>query len=324
MRQACREQRLSLILIVAVIASLHVVGFGLLFGVVAPRHIALAGLLAYVLGIRHAFDVDHIAAVDNTVRKLMGQSDRRPLSVGFWFSLGHSTVVFALTIAITFGVRAVGGQVANGSSTLHTVASVLGPAISGAFLWFLAISNGLALKNNHGHSHGGAWLDRVTKSMSKPWHIYPVGVLFGFGFDTATEIGLLVLAGGVAVHALPLYAILVLPVLFVSGMCLMDTAVGFFMNGAYGWSLGNPHRNGIYNQAVTGISIFVAAVVGTAQILSIFGVHIPLGVAGYALTAFFVVVVLVAASVTRPSKSVEPANSIGDLEPQFWSSQSET
>ncbi|HEY7174160.1 MAG TPA: HoxN/HupN/NixA family nickel/cobalt transporter, partial [Micromonosporaceae bacterium] len=272
------------------IVLLHVLGFGLLFGFVVPEHYHLGGdnpvftvgvgLLAYTFGLRHAFDADHIAAVDNTTRKLMADNAakqatgtppeqiRKPLSVGFWFSLGHSTIVFLLAFLLSVGVKALAGQVENDGSELHSVTGVIGASVSGTFLWILGILNLVVLLgiirvfremrtgrydeaqleeqlNKRGFMN--RFLGGLTKSVTKPWHIYPIGVLFGLGFDTATEIGLLVLAGGAAAFNLPFYAILVLPILFAGGMCLMDTTDGVFMNAAYGWAFAKPVRKVFYN-----------------------------------------------------------------------------
>ncbi len=208
----------------AVIVGLHLVGFGLLFGVVVPHHFDLGqsgalgvgvGITAYTLGLRHAFDADHIGAIDNTTRKLMTDG-QRPLSVGFFFSLGHSTIVFLLAIGFTLGVKGLSGAVANDSSTLHSATGLIGPTVSGTFLWIIGILNLLVLLNivgifrrmRQGH-YDEAELEheldnrgfmtrfykRATNAISKPWQMYPLGCLFGLGFDTATEIALLAVAG---------------------------------------------------------------------------------------------------------------------------------
>ncbi|MEQ0559031.1 HoxN/HupN/NixA family nickel/cobalt transporter [Amycolatopsis sp. NEAU-NG30] len=277
---------------------LNVVGWVVLAAFVAPRHYALGssgvfgiglGVTAFTLGMRHAFDADHIAAIDNTTRKLMADG-QRPLSVGFWFSLGHSTVVFALCLLLSLGVRALAGQVEDGSSALHDVTGVIGTSVSGVFLYVIAILNLVVLagilrvfrRMRRGdfdeaalerHLDNRGVLNRLlrgaTKAVRKPWHIYPVGVLFGLGFDTATEIGLLVLAAGAATFSLPWYAILVLPILFAAGMSLFDTADGCFMNFAYGWAFAKPVRKIFYNITVTALSVAVALVVGTIELVSI-------------------------------------------------------
>ncbi|MBP0456407.1 HoxN/HupN/NixA family nickel/cobalt transporter [Streptomyces bomunensis] len=295
---------------VGFIVLLHVAGFGVLFGLVVPKHYHLGGdhpvfnigvgILAYTFGLRHAFDADHIAAVDNTTRKLMsdnaerearGQAlERRPLSVGFWFSLGHSTIVFALSFLLSIGVKALVGQVENDNSSLHSATGIIGASVSGVFLWILGILNLAVLvgiikifrRMRQGHfdeqeledqlnKRGlmNRFLGGLTKSVRKAWHIYPVGVLFGLGFDTATEVGLLVLAGGAAAFSLPFYSILVLPILFAAGMCLMDTIDGVFMNAAYGWAFAKPVRKVFYNITITTISVAVALIIGTIELIGV-------------------------------------------------------
>jgi high-affinity nickel-transport protein len=326
------------------IVLLHVVGIGVLCGVVAPRHFQLGGdhpaftvgvgVLAYTFGLRHAFDADHIAAVDNATRKLLADdTGRKPLSLGFWFSLGHSTIVFALALLLSFGVKAVVGPATSDSSALHSAAGVIGAGISGVFLWVLGLLNLAVLLgiirvfremrsgvydeaqleehlNNRGFMN--RLLGGLTRSVRKPWHIYPIGVLFGLGFDTATEVGLLVMAGGAAAFNLPFYAILVLPVLFAAGMCLADTVDGVFMNVAYGWAFARPVRKVFYNITITSISVAVALIIGTIELVSVLvdeaGItsgplvavaHIPLDYAGYGIVGLFVVTWVVALAVWR-------------------------
>ncbi len=340
----------------AFIVLLHVVGWGVLAGLVAPRNYQVGpdelfgiglGLTAYTLGMRHAFDADHIAAIDNTTRKLMTEG-KRPVSVGFWFSLGHSSIVFGLVVLLAFGVRALVGQVEDESSTLQQTAGLIGTAVSGTFLYVIGILNLVVLVgiikvfrqmrrggfdeaaleeqlNNRGLMNrilGGA-----TKAVSKPWHMYPVGLLFGLGFDTATEVGLLVLAGGAAVFSLPWYAILTLPVLFAAGMSLLDTIDGCFMNFAYGWAFSKPVRKVFYNITITGLSVAVALIIGTIELLSILtdklGVTsgplavftgIDLNYVGYAIVALFVLTWVIAVSVWKFGRIEEKwsANLRGD------------
>ena len=324
----------------AFVAFLHVVGFGLLLGVVAPANYNVGGQLfgvglgitAYVLGMRHAFDADHIAAIDNTTRKLI-EDGQRPVSVGFWFSLGHSSVVFGMCIALALGIKSLVGQVADNSSTLHTVTSVIGPSVSGVFLLILGILNLVALRGilrifrrMRAGTFDEAELERqlanrgglnrilggLTKTVRKPWHIYPVGLLFGLGFDTATEISLLVLAGGAAAVALPWYAILTLPVLFAAGMSLLDTIDGAFMNAAYHWAFARPVRKVYYNLTVTSLSVFVALVIGGIELTSVLAerfdittgvvgaiASISLDNVGYAIVVVFVLTWLVSLAVWR-------------------------
>jgi high-affinity nickel-transport protein len=330
----------------AVVVGLHVVGFGVLFGVVAPEHLTLGGgqvfgvgvgVLAYSFGLRHAFDADHIAAIDNTTRTLLGDravhGGRRPLSVGFWFSLGHSTIVFVLSFLLALGVKAVAGQVEDDGSRLHAVTGVIGASVSGLFLWVLGLLNLAALlgilkvlrslrSGQFDEAELDAQLDKrglmnrllggLTRSVRKAWHIYPVGVLFGLGFDTATEVGLLVLAGGAAAFSLPFWSIIVLPVLFAAGMCLMDTVDGVFMNAAYGWAFAKPVRKIFYNITITSISVAVALVIGTVELIGVLAdqAHITSGplaaiggidldYAGYGIVALFALAWLVALLVWR-------------------------
>ncbi|TDV49810.1 high-affinity nickel-transport protein [Actinophytocola oryzae] len=342
-RALSRSDRRSLTGMFGFVLLLHVVGFGVLAVLVIPRHYDLGGsgvfgigvgMLAYTLGMRHAFDADHIAAVDNTTRKLMADTPaRRPLSVGFWFSLGHSTIVFGLAFLLSVGVRALAGQVEDDDSGLHSVTGIIGASVSGVFLWILGVLNLVVLlgivrvfrrmrsgefdeRELEAQLNRRGFMNRLlgglTRSVTKPWHIYPIGVLFGLGFDTATEIGLLVLAGGAAVFNLPFYAILVLPVLFAAGMCLLDTVDGVFMNLAYGWAFAKPVRKVFYNITITALSVAVALVIGTIELVGVIveqaGIDsgplaaiaaIPLDYAGYGIVALFVIAWAVALAVWR-------------------------
>jgi high-affinity nickel-transport protein len=314
----------------AVIAGLHVVGFGLLIVVVAPQHFRLGaagtfavgtGITAYTLGLRHAFDADHISAIDNTTRKLMSEG-KRPLSVGFFFSLGHSTIVFALAFLLAVGVRALSGPVRNGQSTLHEATSVIGTTVSGTFLYAIAILNILILVSIVRvflDMRRGAYSERELErrlssrgmiarlfgrrlnAIGEPWQMYPIGVLFGLGFDTATEVALLVLAAGAGAAGLPFYAILCLPILFAAGMSLLDTIDGSFMNFAYGWAFSKPVRKVYYNITVTGLSVAVALFIGTIELAGLvtdkLGVHgrvadwfqnFNINTAGFVIVAMFV------------------------------------
>jgi nickel/cobalt transporter (NiCoT) family protein len=330
------------------IVLLHVIGFGVLFGVVVPKHLHLGGdhpvftvgvgVLAYTFGLRHAFDADHIAAIDNATRKLLADNTsrtnpRKPLSLGFWFSLGHSTIVFLLTFLLSIGVKALAGQVENGNSGLHSVTGIVGASVSGVFLWILGILNFVVLLgiikvfremrrgiyderaleeqlNKRGFMN--RFLNGLTKSVRKPWHIYPIGVLFGLGFDTATEVGLLVLAGGAAAFSLPWYSILILPILFAGAMCLMDTVDGVFMNAAYGWAFARPVRKVFYNITITAISVAVALIIGTIELVGVLDDqanitsgpiaaigNIPLDYAGYGIVGLFFVSWIAAVAIWR-------------------------
>jgi high-affinity nickel-transport protein len=282
---------------VAFIALLHIAGWGTLIGIVVPEHLSVGstafgigiGLTAYMLGVRHAFDADHIAAIDNTTRKLMGQG-RRPASVGFWFSLGHSSVVFALTLLLAFGIRAVAGPLLDNGSVLHGIAGLIGTAVSSGFLYAIAALNVVVLvdvwkafrrmrtgqydeaaleKQLGNRGMMNRLLGRVMNVVTEPWQMYVVGLLFGLGFDTATEIALLVLTGSGAASGLPWYAILCLPVLFAAGMSLFDTLDGSFMIIAYGWALARPARKLYYNLVITGLSVAVALLIGTVEVVGL-------------------------------------------------------
>jgi len=342
----------------SVVVALHVVGFAVLFGLIAPQHYHLGGdhpvftvgvgVLAYTFGLRHAFDADHIAAIDNTTRKLVADAStagagpdgaRKPLSVGFWFSLGHSTIVFVLSFLLSLGVKALVGPVEDDSSRLHTITGVIGPSVSGVFLWVLGILNLVTLlgilrvfadlrrgrfdeaeleRRLDERGFMNRFLGGLTKTVRKPWHIYPIGVLFGLGFDTATEVGLLVLAGGAAAFALPFYAILVLPILFAAAMALADTVDGVFMNFAYGWANAQPVRKVFYNLTITSISVAVALVIGTIELVGVAAdewditagpvaaiASVPLDYAGYAIVGLFVAAWVLALAVWKLGKIEE-------------------
>jgi nickel/cobalt transporter (NiCoT) family protein len=306
----------------AIVLGLHVAGFGLLLaagGVLG----AGVGLTAYTLGLRHAFDADHIGAIDNTTRKLMGDG-QRPLSVGFFFSLGHSTIVFALGLLVSLGVRGLTGPVAHDASTLHTVTGVIGPSVSGTFLFVIGILNLVILVNvvkafrraEDPDLVAGGLLTRLyaraTRAVRAPWQMYPLGILFGLGFDTATEVALLFIAAGAAGAGLPFYAILCLPVLFAAGMTLLDTIDGAFMNFAYGWAFSQPVRKLYYNLTITGLSVAVALLVGAAELLSVVAdVQVNLDAIGYVIAGLFVVTWVVALAVWRYGRIEERFSTAG-------------
>jgi nickel/cobalt transporter (NiCoT) family protein len=260
------------------ISSTEVFGFG-------------TGALAYTLGMRHAFDADHIAAIDNTTRKLVNDG-KRPLSVGFFFSLGHSSVVFALAVLLNFGIRGLDEQVKDSNSHLQYTTNIIGTCVSGFFLFLIAAFNIVILAqivkvfrqmrtgayndeqleeqlNKRGLLN--RFLGRLSRRVDTPWKMYPIGFLFGLGFDTATEVALLVLAGTAVVGGLPFYAILSLPILFAAGMSLFDTADGCFMNFAYDWAFAKPVRKVYYNMTITGLSVFVAVFVAVIELLGLLG-----------------------------------------------------
>jgi len=289
---------------IAVIIGLNVLGWVMLAAAVNGRYRISGneifgfgtGILAYTLGMRHAFDADHIAAIDNTTRKLV-QDGKRPLSVGFFFSLGHSTIVFVLALLLNFGIRALDQQVKNDSSGLHNTTGIIGTVVSGTFLYLIGLLNLVVLvsiirvfremrtgrysdEELEQQLDNRGLMNRVfggyARRIDKPWKMYPVGVLFGLGFDTATEVALLVLAGTAVVSGLPFYAILSLPILFAAGMCLFDTADGCFMNFAYDWAFARPVRKVYYNLTITGLSVFVALFIGTIELLGLLGQELNL------------------------------------------------
>ncbi|MEW1659385.1 HoxN/HupN/NixA family nickel/cobalt transporter [Streptomyces sp. NPDC093707] len=316
--------------LMTVIAALHVVAFGVLFLLVVPGHYAVGsqvfgvglGVTAYTLGMRHAFDADHIAAIDNTTRKLMADG-KRPVSVGFWFALGHSSVVVAMSALVAGGAQ-LAGTLMNDNSTTHQTLGLIGTTVSGTFLYLIAALNLVALLGilkvframrsgaydeqeleAHLDSRGfmNRILGRLTKSISRPGQMYPLGFLFGLGFDTATEVTLMVMAGSGAAAGLPWYAILCLPLLFAAGMSLFDTLDGTFMNFAYQWAFSNPVRKVYYNLTITGLSIAVAFFIGTIELVTV--LHDKLGLddpvsgaisslnldnAGFVIVGLFVVV----------------------------------
>ncbi|MGA2013459.1 MAG: HoxN/HupN/NixA family nickel/cobalt transporter [Solirubrobacteraceae bacterium] len=292
-REFTPRERARAGLMFVTIALLHIVGFAVFILFVVPSHykglgIGVAGL-AYSLGLRHAFDADHISAIDNTTRKLMNEG-KRPLSIGFWFSLGHSTIVVAIGVGIVIAEKAVYGAVSNSSSNLEQFGGIFGTIVSASFLYLIALLNIVILAGilrvfrsmrqgvydeaelerqlqNRGlmYRFFGKWMKTITKE----WQMYPVGVVFGMGFDTATEVALLATTALLATQHLPFYAIICLPILFTAGMTLMDTLDGIFMNFAYSWAFFNPVRKVYYNLAITGLSVSICFFIGTIEVLGV-------------------------------------------------------
>ena len=328
------------------IAFLHLAGGLLMWKATSGRYELSDGslfgwgtaALAYVLGMRHAFDADHISAIDNTTRKLMSEG-QRPLAVGFFFSLGHSSVVFALAMLLNFGIKALGGQLKDEDSALHHYTGLIGLTVSGTFLMIIAILNlvilvsivGVFIQMRKGtysdeelekHLNSRGLLMRffgpIARRIDKSWKMYPLGILFGLGFDTATEIGLLVLAGSSVVAGLPWWAIISLPLFFAGGMSLLDTIDGSFMNFAYGWAFSKPVRKVYYNIIITGLSVAVALFVGGLEICQViaqqlnltggfwdYALAFDLNSAGYFVVGAFVVVWSVALLLWRYGKIEE-------------------
>jgi high-affinity nickel-transport protein len=322
------------------IALLHIAGFALLFAAVGHHYHVDAkttfgigtGTLAYTLGLRHAFDADHIAAIDNTTRKLMAEG-KRPMGVGFFFSLGHSSVVFALAILLNFGIRSLNAGVRNDSSGLHHYTGLIGTTVSGSFLMIIGVLNLLVLisilkvfiemrsgryddKTLEAQLNSRGLMNRffgpLARRVDKSWKMYPIGVLFGLGFDTATEIALLVLAGTAVAGGLPFWAILSLPILFAAGMSLLDTIDGSFMNFAYGWAFAKPLRKVYYNITITGLSVAVAIFIGGLEVAQVLSGQLHLSGlfwdyantfninhAGFIIVVMFVVIWVVALAIWR-------------------------
>lgn len=304
---------------VIAVVLLHIVGIGILImkGAEYPQLVGF-GFLAYTFGLRHAFDIDHIAAIDNTVRKLI-QQEEDPTGVGFFFSMGHSSVVFIMALVTIFSTN----WAKTNMPELKAIGSVIGTTVSGAFLVIIGILNlylwfdiykifketrrgvynqeqlELILGNRGFISRFFGFFDKL---IHKSWHVYPLGFLFGLGFDTASEVALMAISANVAAQSVPLGLMIALPVLFAAGMSLMDTADGIFMTSAYHWAFHTPLRKIYYNLCVTGISVISALLIGVVELIQILApklglsgglwqwcIDIELGNLGYLLVLLFVV-----------------------------------
>jgi len=292
------HERLRVIGMYGTILFLHALGFFVFIVFVVPAHYKGLGiglsLTAYTLGLRHAFDADHISAIDNTTRKAMneryGTDKPRPFAFGFFFSLGHSTIVVAIGVGIIIAERTVFAAVSNDGSGLEQFGGLFGTIVSASFLFLLGLLNLIILAgilrvfrdmrrgqynevqlerqlDNRGFFY--RFFGRWMKAIDKEWQMYPVGVVFGMGFDTATEVALLATTALLASRHIPWYAILCLPILFTAGMTLMDTTDGLFMNLAYGWAFFNPVRKVYYNLAITGLSVAICFFIGAIEVLGL-------------------------------------------------------
>ncbi|PWB96429.1 HoxN/HupN/NixA family nickel/cobalt transporter [Homoserinimonas hongtaonis] len=275
---------------------IHIVGFGVFFILVEPQHLELGSTVfgvgiavtAYVLGVKHAFDADHIAAIDNTTRKLVDLK-KPAVGVGLFFSLGHSTVVFLMAALLALGVSWAVGLTADGNDVRNAL-GVFGTMVSGVFLLLIGLINAVAFVGiyrvwkaskagtlNEGeldrHLEGRGFISKILgpmmKTIDRPGKMYMVGFLFGLGFDTASEIALLVLAGTGAATGLPWYAVLCLPIIFAAGMSLFDTLDSTAMVKAYAWANINPIRKVYYSLTVTGISVMIAVVIGGIELIGL-------------------------------------------------------
>lgn len=291
-----RRDRIDIALLLSVVAVMHLVGFGTLLLVIAPRDYRAGteafgiglGVTAYLFGLRHGFDADHIAAIDNTTRKLLSDG-QKPKSVGFWFAMGHSSLVLLMAVLVIAGAHSV-GTLADDASPTRRVLGFAGIVASGLFLYLIAIMNIIAMVGifrAFNRLRVGSYADEdlesalgdrgllarilhpVMRRITRPWQMFPVGVLFGIGFDTATEITILALAGSGAATGVPWYVVLVLPLLFAAGMALADTADGLLMTAAYDWAFLQPARKIYYNFTVTGLSVAVAMLIGTIELVTV-------------------------------------------------------
>jgi high-affinity nickel-transport protein len=305
------------------VGVLHLAGWGLLLAYAAqhPGFLALGGL-AYTFGLRHAFDADHISAIDNTTRKLLQQGDK-PVGVGFFFSLGHSTVVFAIAVALGLAVKSLVQGVVGGNGELRNIGGAVGTLVSGGFLVLIGLMNLVILLDIvrvYRKMHRGEYtregletelvagglmtriFGRMFRVVRHSWQMYPIGFLFGLGFDTASEVALLAISAGAAAQGLPFTAVISLPLIFAAGMSLMDTTDGAFMSKAYSWAFASPIRKVFYNLTVTALSVFVALFVGVVELSQIL-IHIAglhgtvwdaianfdlIGKAGYVIVGAFV------------------------------------
>src|SRR6266513_6028053 len=272
------------------VGVLHIAGWGLLLVYAAshPAFLALGGL-AYTFGLRHAFDADHISAIDNTTRKLL-QSGKKPVGVGFFFSLGHSTVVLLIALALGLAVKSLVQGVVGDNGELRSIGGAVGTLVSGGFLVVIGIVNLVILIDivrayrkmrrgeydrdslNEGLKSGGVMtrlFGRLFRVVEHSWQMYPIGFLFGLGFDTASEVALLAISAGAAAQGLPFTAVISLPLIFASGMSLMDTMDGAFMSKAYSWAFASPVRKVFYNLTITSLSVFVALFVGLTELAQI-------------------------------------------------------
>ena len=284
-------------LMAAVVLAVNVIGWGIFVFAIAPHHFRYKGLgiglgvalTAWTLGARHGFDADHISAIDNTTRKLMADGGR-PLGTGFFFALGHATILVLVGAGLCVAARAVFGAIVNPDSGFETTGGVIGTSLSAGFLYLIAALNLVVLAGilkvfrqirqgtfdeeeleRQLQTRGLMYrfFGRFMRSITKSWHMFFVGAVFGIGFDTATEVLLLSATATAATQGLPWYAVLSLPLLFAGGLTIFDTLDGFFMNFAYGWAFARPVRKVYYNLVITGLSIAVALLIGTIEIASV-------------------------------------------------------
>jgi high-affinity nickel-transport protein len=343
------RERVKLVAMYAFILAINLAGWGIYILDVMPHHFDYRGVggasgmgvglgvavTAWFLGFRHAFDADHISCIDNTTRKLMA-AGKRPLSSGFFFSFGHATIVMLVGVGITIAARAVFGAVVDPSSAYETAGGTIGTVLSASFLYLIAALNLIVLigifkvfrqmrageyneqqLEEHLQARGLMYrfFGRFMTAINHPWQLYFVGMVFGIGFDTTTEVVLLASTAYAAIQGLPYYAVLALPLLFAGGLMLLDTIDGCFMNFAYGWAFARPVRKVYYNLIITGLSIGAAFIIGTIELLGLLTSELNLhgafwdlmanfdiNVAGFCIAGMFVLVWAVALAYWRWGK----------------------
>jgi high-affinity nickel-transport protein len=340
-RSLTRVERIRALAMLATVLALNLFGWGIFVLAILPHHFHYRGLgigigvavTAWTLGLRHAFDADHIAAIDNATRKLMAEG-KRPLGSGFFFALGHASVILLVGVGITVAARSVFHAVVRPSSGFEAAGGVAGTALSATFLWVIAALNLVVLvgivrvfrdmrRGRYDEDELEAQLQArglmyrffggLMRTIEHTWQLYFVGFIFGIGFDTATEVLLLAGTAAAATQGLPWYAVLSLPLLFAGGMTLLDTLDGCFMNFAYGWAFSRPVRKVYYNLMITALSVAVAFAIGGIEIVGLlsselhlhgwFGdamANFDLGTAGYIVVGLFVVVWATSRRAWRP------------------------
>jgi high-affinity nickel-transport protein len=279
------------------VLAVNIAGWGIFVLAVAPHHFHYKGLgiglgvalTAWTLGARHGFDADHISAIDNTTRKLMADG-QRPLGTGFFFALGHASIIVVVGAGLCAAAHAVFGAVVDPTSAYETTGGLIGTSLAASFLYLIAALNLIVLagivkvfrqmrkgrfdeaeleRQLQARGLMYRFFGRFMKSITKSWHMFFVGTVFGIGFDTATEVLLLAATATAATQGLPWYAVLSLPLLFAGGLTIFDTLDGFFMSFAYGWAFARPVRKVYYNLVITGLSIAVALLIGTIEIAGV-------------------------------------------------------
>lgn len=301
------------------VVLLHLIGIACLISSSSGPALFGIGFLAYTLGLRHAFDADHIVAIDNTIRKLV-QQKKNAIGVGFYFSLGHSTVVFLMTVATVFVTQ----WAENNMPQLKDIGGIIGTTVSGLFLILIGVVNLFVavdiykvfikmrqksydenkmeeLLNNRGLM--ARFLNPLFNLVSKSWHVYPIGFLFGLGFDTASEVALIAISAGAAKSDISVTGIMALPILFAAGMSLLDTADGVFMTNAYKWAFSTQLRKVYYNLTVTSLSVVAAFFIGAIELAQVItskmGLtseicrwvqNLDIGAVGYILVVLFLLI----------------------------------